>query len=446
MVRSKLNRAYDDTRGELAPLALLSQSFSGRRVDGSEVNAAKGKMIQACAAKGCKGDNQELQSRDSFNAPKGMEFEGVQGDSTLLETILTSSSVNEHFLEEIQVMRKENLSSSVLSLWHQIDELDYAITYWEMINGKRREGLPPRSELYERLYLNLSLDLNHLARIAEFDQYLSSLESNALLWSERDKSCAKKRLTELRTEQYVLQDTIKGECIRGIINPAQWWTEGKGDNVIEDILPFSSSDFAFRYPTEDWFTPSSMARCVAALRNMDEKEGKENVIDFRDPLCIKRFIQYALELQDYTEKKGEICAEMVVKALKWFQYFVDRCHFSPEEELILQFKMQKKSNKDIMAALSERGLTPYKENYISTVYTKRVIGAIAAQAQECQRMVEYITMGRKVFKCCSVCGNLIPRNSIYFNQKGNTKDGFFSYCKDCRKRKKEEKAKVIEGI
>lgn len=36
-----------------------------------------------------------------------------------------------------------------------------------------------------------------------------------------------------------------------------------------------------------------------------------------------------------------------------------------------------------MAALSERGLTPYKENYISTVYTKRVIGAIAAQAQEC---------------------------------------------------------------
>ena len=36
-----------------------------------------------------------------------------------------------------------------------------------------------------------------------------------------------------------------------------------------------------------------------------------------------------------------------------------------------------------MKALEERGLTPYKENYISTVYTKRVLNAIAAQAQEC---------------------------------------------------------------
>lgn len=126
-----------------------------------------------------------------------------------------------------------------------------------------------------------------------------------------------------------------------------------------------------------------MGHAVTALRNLDEKEGKEGVLDFRDPVQVKRFIQFAEELQDYVQKKGIIHAEMVDKALRWFQYFVNRCNLTPEEELILKFKIAKKGNKDIMKALEERGLTPYKENYISTVYTKRVLNAIAAQAQEC---------------------------------------------------------------
>lgn len=431
MARGNLNRSYDDTRGELAPLALLSQSFKERLVDQAELNAAKGRYLQARAAIDC----------SSGNAPKGVKYKGLQANAAIDEAFLTEIRNSYDFTTALAAIHTETLSSSVLPLWRSIDELDYGITYWEMVNGKRRQGLAPRSELYERLFLNLSISLGHIADTEEFDLYLSNIESNAATWSEREKGQWKKKLTEYRTEQYVLQDTIKGECIRGIINPALWWTEGKTDNLIVDILPFSDFTFAFRYPNESNFTQDFMERSVAALRNLDEKEGKDRVLDFRDPLQVKRFIQFADELQDYVQKKGVIQAEMVDKAFHWFQYFISRCNFSPEEELILKFKMAKKGNKDIMRALEERGLTPYKENYISTVYSKRVLNAIAAQAQECQRMIEYITMGRGVFKECTECHRLIPRNSIYFNQKSNTKDGFYSSCKECRKRKRVEKAR-----
>lgn len=123
-----------------------------------------------------------------------------------------------------------------------------------MSNGKRRAGLAPRSELYERLFLNLSISLGHIVATDEFDTYLSNIESNAATWSEREKGQWKKKLTEYRTEQYVLQDTIKGECIRGVINPALWWSEDKDENLIIDILPFSDFSFAFRYPQEENFS------------------------------------------------------------------------------------------------------------------------------------------------------------------------------------------------
>lgn len=434
MARGNLNRSYDDTRGELAPLALLSQSWSQRLVDGSDFNAVRGRLVQARAAKGCS-------SGSTGDAPKGAEYGKNQFNTAIDEDLLEEIRLSYDFSTALAAIHAESLSSSVLPLWRSIDELDYEITYWEMSNGKRRAGLAPRSELYERLFLNLSISLGHIAATGEFDTYLSNLESNAVTWSEREKGQWKKKLTEYRTEQYVLQDTIKGECVRGIINPALWWSEDKSENLIVDILPFSDFSFAFRYPQEENFSQEFMGYAVMALRNLDEKEGKEGVLDFRDPVQVKRFVQFAEELQDYVQKKGVIHAEMVDKALRWFQYFVNRCKFSPEEELILKFKMAKKGNKDIMKALEERGLTPYKENYISTVYTKRVLNAIAAQAQECQRMIEYITMGRGVFKECSECHRLIPRNSIYFNQRNNTKDGFYSDCKECRKRKRLEKAR-----
>ena len=431
MQRKNLNRSYEDTRGELAPLALLSQSFLKRVVDSTDFNAAKGRLLQARAANDC----------GLGDAPKGVQQEKNQFNAAIDEELLEEIRLSYDFSTALSAIYAESLSSSVLPLWRSIDELDYGITFWEMSNGKRRAGLAPRSELYERLFLNLSISLGHIAATGEFDTYLSNIESNAATWSEREKGQWKKKLTEYRTEQYVLQDTIKGECIRGVINPALWWSEDKDENLIIDILPFSDFSFAFRYPQEENFSQEFMTRSVMALRNLDEKEGKEGVLDFRDPVQVKRFIQFAEELQDYVQKKGIIHAEMVDKALRWFQYFVNRCNLTPEEELILKFKIAKKGNKDIMKALEERGLTPYKENYISTVYTKRVLNAIAAQAQECLRMIEYITMGRGVFKECSECHRLIPRNSIYFNQRNNTKDGFYSDCKECRKKKRVEKAK-----
>ena len=94
------------------------------------------------------------------------------------------------------------------------------------------------------------------------------------------------------------------------------------------------------------------------------------------------------------------------------------------------------SNKDIAKAVEEKFNLSYKENYISTIFTRRIVEPIVEQVEKHYRLIEYITMGRTVFKKCSICGRLLPRNSTYFNKRTATSDGFFSYCKECKARRK----------
>lgn len=182
MQRKNLNRSYDDTRGELAPLALLSQSFLKRVVDSTDFNAVKGHLLQARAANDC----------GLGDAPKGVQQEKNQFNAAIDEELLEEIRLSYDFSTALSAIYAESLSSSVLPLWRSIDELDYGITFWEMSNGKRRMGLAPRSELYERLFLNLSISLGHIAATGEFDTYLSNIESNAATWSEREKGSGRK--------------------------------------------------------------------------------------------------------------------------------------------------------------------------------------------------------------------------------------------------------------
>lgn len=100
-------------------------------VDDSELNAVKGRLVQARAAKGCK-------DCGSGDAPKGEGFKGLRSSAAIDEELMEEIRSSYDFSTALAAIQGETLSSSVLPLWRSIDELDYGITYWEMSNGKRR--------------------------------------------------------------------------------------------------------------------------------------------------------------------------------------------------------------------------------------------------------------------------------------------------------------------
>jgi hypothetical protein len=116
---------------------------------------------------------------------------------------------------------------------------------------------------------------------------------------------------------------------------------------------------------------------------------------------------------------------------------VDLCELPPELKRILTLKMSKVNNREIAEILLQEYGLEYKENYISTIFTKRIIEEIVKQVELHYRLIEFITVGKSVFKRCSRCGKLYPRNTNYFNKRTSTCDGFFSNCKKCKTRRKD---------
>lgn len=76
----------------------------------------------------------------------------------------------------------------------------------------------------------------------------------------------------------------------------------------------------------------------------------------------------------------------------------------------------------------------HSEQYYSNLWRKRIPKMIAEQASK-----EYIIWYYKyqavdeMWKTCNKCGNRKPAHPLFFS-RNNSKDTFYSVCRDCRKK------------
>lgn len=325
------------------------------------------------------------------------------------------------------------MTSSWMNLWSEIDETEYKIQRWELNNGKRRPDLPIREELLMRLCYNMIFKAMPLS----FSEYLESLNSKAALWDGYKYLKKKRNLVSLRTQQYNLLDSIQGEGIQKHGNVGMYWVEN--DNGIEAFLPFQNPKLIFEEINDKMFTRQYMDICINALKFSDNHKKSYNIIDLRDGNTIRQLLIMQEKLEDSCYSADIKNREIIVNLLKYLNYYIEKCHFSDDLIDILYMKSHGSPNKKIAEMLKEKYNLTYKENYISTIYSKRIIDAIVKQVEEHYKMIEYIISGKEVFKRCSCCGKLLPRNATYFNKRTSANDGFFNTCKSCKKKERENK-------
>ena len=316
------------------------------------------------------------------------------------------------------------LAADWVYLWRRIDRIEYMVQTWEAAMGRRRADLPIRYELELRIDLLRLLNLSGDSR--------EELRAEALDWDAYTFLRYKRLLVSLRKEQYILLDGTKGETIQSGSNLSHYWKEEEG---LSDFLPFCNEMFLFDSIKEEYFNPEFQAEVVEALKCMDSCDANNEImIDFRSPKAVREMIAYREELIESIPTRSIADRESLISLIRYFDYYLKKADLAPELNLIMQRKIEKVRNKEIKEEVKEKFGLDYQENYISTIYTKRVINAINKQAEAHIRLMEYITMGRNAFKNCQECGELLPRNSEFYYKRSSSSDGFTSKCKQCGKR------------
>lgn len=332
------------------------------------------------------------------------------------------------------VFREEDwhpMANIWFDLWGQIDQTEYQVQSWELAHGKRRPDLPIREELHQRLEWLLW----YMGSAQPLSQLEAKLEADSAKWDGYTYLKKKRSLVQMRTQQYSFLDCLGQDTLLHHMNMGMYWEEE--ERGISNFYPFMDRQLIFEEITEACFTKSFQDNCVRNLTYADTADrATGRVIDLRKPEVMRNLLLFQPDLADALPNLKIQDREVTESLLYFLKYYIDQCNFGEDLLYILNAKIGKMSNKDIAKAVKEKFNLSYKENYISTIFTRRIVEPIVEQVEKHYRLIEYITMGRTVFKKCSICGRLLPRNSTYFNKRTATSDGFFSYCKECKARRK----------
>lgn len=323
-----------------------------------------------------------------------------------------------------------SLAPAWFNLWLEIDTIEFMVQFWEMLHKKRREDLPIRKILFDRLRLGLLFQDGGVS----FATFLDKLKTEGAAWDAHTYLKNKRKLVGLRTQQYLLIDSTKNEQMQTHKNTHIYFEQET--NLIEDLAPFSDTSMILDTITEGVFTKKFQLKCVENLRKCDTLDThSNNIIDMRQPDTVRQLLFFEDDIKRQSFSNNFYKQEIAQKILKFLYYYIKKSNFNEELTLILNMKMQKINNKVIAEKINNKFNTKYNENYISTIFTKRIIKEITKQAKMHYQLIEYITIGKTIFKKCSMCGQWLPRSNAYYNKRTSTSDGFFSYCKNCKKGK-----------
>lgn len=136
----------------------------------------------------------------------------------------------------------------------------------------------------------------------------------------------------------------------------------------------------------------------------------------------------------------------------WYMYqflneLIEKVNWSPEHKIILERKIDRVPNEDIVAELEHKGYKAYSVNYISTIWKQHISKRIAKQADLWWKERKYKPDGtaKTMFKwrICSKCGEQRFADDLNFNhfQDGTWKD-VCKYCITEEKRRKKEGKRV----
>ena len=243
-------------------------------------------------------------------------------------------------------------------LFRQIDELDLAITYYELDHNKRTKE--PRAAL--------------VAKFTEEEQ--TALHARAASWNQYTYLKQRHQLVELRREQYTLRDAYRNPLMVELTPSLNINRVAQIDADIE-VLPLGTSNnsplahLLFRpwqqmNPAE--YSDEEMRDMLEVYwRKQSYKPGTmQQYLDFRDWNHVYQIFQLFFELKD--EEENADLESNLPALMRTLRFYIDGADLSEMHQEILDMKLKKVKNADIAAHINKKWKKTYTSNYISTIF------------------------------------------------------------------------------
>lgn len=215
---------------------------------------------------------------------------------------------------------------------------------------------------------------------------------------ERNKYAIKKMLIEMRRDQYLMKMSNRPPIIPKAITKTKTVIFLNEEILINEEGVFNIEGFSF----------------------------------LRNDVCAQMLQNYSRLHQDCSE---ELNADMW-SAVRDFDALSERALSKhPILYAIAIAKIDGKTNSQIREKLMQDFKVEYSEEFISSLWCRKIPNTIAEQAQEEWLEWYYTEKEKGKYKRCSKCGQnklSIPR---YFTRNKTSKDGLYSICKECRNKK-----------
>ena len=315
------------------------------------------------------------------------------------------------------------VQQSFISLFSEIDRLDFLITQYELNHGRRTK--PIRAELVRRFS----------------EEEIAKMQEKVTHWNQYKYLKMRHELVELRREQYTLRDSYKKIMF---VQPSDDFTEFENIDldVNVDVLPLGLhygeglSLEVFRAWRE--LNPERISQEELSLiselywkKEQFAPSTSGSYIDFRELEHVYQLLNYLSELRD-AEKEADISSNLT-SLLRTLQFYIDHADLTDIQKEILAMKLDKKKNTDIAWDINHKYGKTYTPNYISTIFRQRIIPRINDAAVMHKEIIANIFFPEN-FKTCSTCGELKLRCPENYTRKSRANDGFSSRCKVCEKK------------
>ena len=426
----------DKERQEFLTQYLESDMFKQRPPTPDELETMADYLLWGKNEEGLNGKQQGLDLRSKH---------GTWDDSPVdsLEELMESPTFNEASLSPIGAVRytskkevfsreealeqaPEYLKPQFITLFREIDKLDYQIEWYELEHGRRTKEI--RSELTKQFT----------------EEELCTLREATTHWNQYKYLKQRHWLVELRREQYTLRDsyrqTIFSQGSDDYVEPVSVSFDS-GIEVLPLGLkrkdPMSALIFKQWSALNPFNTPQSCMKDISDLywKKQNYKPGTmQQYFDFRELEHVYQLLNWQLELEDAQIARTDIFEETGLgELLDTLQFYVEQADLTDIQREILDMKLHKKRNTDIAWDINHKYGKTYTSNYISTIFRQRIIPKINEAAQYHEKVISNIFFEEE-FKECSSCGEIKLRDADNFTRKSRSTDGFSSRCKKCEKK------------
>lgn len=318
---------------------------------------------------------------------------------------------------------------ALTDIFNRIDSIDLMVEFYELEHGKRKK--PPREELLTAFTINEQETLKTKAKKLNQFQYLKF----------------KHELVELRREQYTIKDTYapprQKDTTNIMLPPDLKDTPIFGSEI--EVFPLGlyggkRIEEKIFQKINPWELTEEEQKQINDLywnqRRLYEKlsqSQRSRYVDFREMEHVRELIAIRGELEETAKREGPLGTTGFL--LRTFDFYIDEAKIDEMHREILVSKINKKKNSEIAAIINEKYGKSYTDNYISTIFTQKVIKGISDAARQHEEFIANLPFTEN-FKVCNCCGKFLLKSSDNFVRKTNASDGFTNRCKRCDRLKR----------